>query len=199
MYFSQTTGNVISYFDYATEQFTNYPVPTPLAGPLGMIYAADAALWFCEFTGNKIGRLDPSTGDITEYPLPLTCAGPAVMRAQSQDRYLFFTCLIGNAVGRIDMTNGDIKVYPNDIPLSFPAEDDIDSEGRIWYSTISQNTLNYVDPTTGKNVHIRQPGTLVTAPVSVPPYADIAIHYGPGNAIWFAEVLSNRIGRYQLD
>ncbi|KAK3060181.1 hypothetical protein LTS18_009135, partial [Coniosporium uncinatum] len=65
MYFSQTTGNVISYFDYATEQFTNYPVPTPLAGPLGMIYAADSALWFCEFTGNKIGRLEPSTGRIT--------------------------------------------------------------------------------------------------------------------------------------
>jgi hypothetical protein len=40
---------------------------------------------------------------------------------------------------------------------------------------------------------VQQPGTLITIPISVPPAVDIAVHYEPGNAIWFTEVANNRV------
>ena len=129
MYFSQTTGNLINLFEYETERIINYPVPTPGAGPLGMIIGSDGALWFCEFFANKIGRLDIETGHITEHDLPLTAFGPAVMRAETEGRYLWFTALVANGIGRIDEQTGEVKVFTNPSPLSFPTEDTVDDKG----------------------------------------------------------------------
>ena len=131
MYFSQTTGNVITLFNYATEEFTNYPIHTPLAGPLGMIVGSDGALWFTEFLANKIGRLNQSTGSITEYDLPISALGPAVMRAETEGRYLWFTCLEGNAIGRIDEQTGESQIFTNPSHLSAPTEDTVDADGNI--------------------------------------------------------------------
>lgn len=53
MFFSQTTGNVVSLFDYKTEKFTNYQVPTPESAPLGMNFFK-GHLYFAELLGNKV-------------------------------------------------------------------------------------------------------------------------------------------------
>ena len=53
VYFTQTTGNVITKFDYHTHEFTNFRVPTLLAVPLGIYYAADGGIWFLEFRGKN--------------------------------------------------------------------------------------------------------------------------------------------------
>lgn len=49
MFFTQTTANVINLIDYETNKITNWTVPTPLAGPLGLIVGSDGGVWFCEF------------------------------------------------------------------------------------------------------------------------------------------------------
>ena len=68
------------------------------------------------------------------------------------------------------------------------------------FSTISQDTLNYLTPDTGKFTSIVQPDTLIAAPVGLPLAGNLAIHYvAQENSIWFTELLRNRIGRYQLD
>ena len=59
--------------------------------------------------------------------------------------------------------------------------------------------MNYLTPSTGKFTTIKQPGTLAVAPVSLPFQFEIATHYGPGNAVWFTEQITNRVGRYQLE
>lgn len=53
MFFSQTTGDLITHLNYKTAEMTNYKVPTPLGGPLGMIYYKNY-LWFAEFIGQKV-------------------------------------------------------------------------------------------------------------------------------------------------
>lgn len=199
MFFSQTTANLISHFNYKTEEFTNFEVPTPLAVPVGIYYASDGGLWFCEFAGQKIGRLNATDGTIVEYPVPLTLLGPAVMRAETEGRYVWFTAFLGNALGRIDIYTGEIEAFTNPSILSFPTEDTVDNDGNIWFSTATQNTLNYLTPSTGQFTSIEQPGTLISVPISIPPELDIAVHYGPDNAIWFTEVATNQVGRYQLD
>jgi len=41
---------------------TEFPVPTPGGGPIGITAGPDGALWFTEFDGQKIGRLQLLAG-----------------------------------------------------------------------------------------------------------------------------------------
>lgn len=198
MYFTQTTNNVISYYEYATGNFKTYTVPTALSAPLGIYYGSDNKVYFLELLGQKVGRLDPATGTIEEFPLPLNLFGPGVVRAETEGKYVWFTSVIGNAIGRIDMRTGELKAFPDDIPLALPAEDTVDGDGNVWYSTFNQNLLNRIDKNTGEVTHIKMPGTLIPAPLSIPYNFDVAMHYGPGNSMWFTNDLVNRVGRYQL-
>lgn len=53
VYFTQTTGNFITKFDYKTHKFTNHAVPTKAAFPLGIYFATDGGIWFLEFAGRS--------------------------------------------------------------------------------------------------------------------------------------------------
>lgn len=198
MYFTQTTGNIISFYEYATGKFKTYNVPTTLAAPLGIFYASDDKVYFLETLGQRVGRLDPATGHIEEFQLPLSLLGPGVVRAETEGRFVWFTAVIGNGLGRIDMQTGKIKAYTDDYILALPAEDTVDGSGNVWYSTFDQNILNMIDGKTGKLTHIIMPDTLIPQPLSVPYNFNVAIHYGPKNSIWFTNDLVNRVGRYQL-
>ncbi|SMR52136.1 unnamed protein product [Zymoseptoria tritici ST99CH_1E4] len=205
MYFTQTTGNVINLIDYATNEITTYNVPTPLAGPLGLIVASDGGVWFTEMLANKIGRLNPSDGTFKEYPLPPSLFTPSVMRAETEGRYLWFTAIATNSIGRIDILTGSTKTFTDSRLLATPIENTVDAQGNIWYSTLTRNTLNYITPSTGEFTTIHQPATDLTGGIgggilpSLPPAADIAIHYeGRDNSIWFTELANNRVGRYRI-
>lgn len=199
MYFTETTNNVIRFYEYATGNFKTWTVPTAVAAPLGIYYASDNKVYFLETAGQKVGRLDPATGNIEEFQLPLNLLGPGVVRAETEGRYVWFTSVIGNALGRIDMQTGQFKAYPDDLLLALPAEDTVDGDGNVWYSTFNQNLLNRIDGVTGKLTYITMPGTLIPAPVSLPYNFDVAIHYDAGrNSIWYSNELLNRVGRYQL-
>lgn len=201
MYFTLTTANVLFHFDYATEVFTPYIPPTPLAGPIGTFLASDGDIWICEFLASKIAKFDRTTKTFTEYPLPLPGGlGPAVMRAESPTGTIWFTCFLGNSMGSIDIHTGEVQIYPDPLPAALPTEDTVDADGNVWYSTATRSTINKLDVKTGEITLVKQPVPLeiLPLPVSVPPLLNIAVHYGPGNAIWFTEVLNNRIGKYQL-
>ncbi|KAG4432409.1 hypothetical protein IFR05_012099 [Cadophora sp. M221] len=201
MLYTQTTANVISYFTYDTEKFIDFHPPTPLSGPLGIYVASDGYAWFCEFFANQIGRLNFSTGEIIEYPIPIPLSSPAVIRAETSDaygRYIWFTAFTGNYNGRVNIKTGEVKAFPSTSLLSFPTENTVDGEGNVWFSTATINSVNKLNPNTGEVTSVKQPGTLIEAPISVDPRVNIAVHYGPGNAIWFTELARNRIGRFQL-
>ncbi|KAG4413582.1 hypothetical protein IFR04_013284 [Cadophora malorum] len=201
MLYTQTTANVISYFTYDTEEFIDFRPPTPLAGPLGIYIASDGYAWFCEFFANKVGRLDFNTGEIIEYDIPIPLSSCAVIRAETSDAegtYVWFTAFTGNYNGRVNIQTGEIKAFPSTSLLSFPTENTVDGEGNVWFSTATRNSVNKLNPNTGEITSVKQPGTLIEAPISVDPRVNIAVHYGPGNAIWFTELARNRIGRFQL-
>lgn len=175
-------------------------MPTLASSPVGVYVVPSGDVWICEFTGNKIAKFNVQTKKFTEYPVPLTLLGPAVVRAFTQNRYLWFTAIDSNAIGRVDITNGAMKAYPNTANLGVPIEDTVDGKGNIWFSTALSNTLNYLTPSTGKITQVAQPDGVITGlPVSLPPAADIAIHWvKQDNSMWFTELANNRIGRYQL-
>ncbi|KAL8279781.1 hypothetical protein RQP46_007876 [Phenoliferia psychrophenolica] len=194
MYFTLTTANVLFHFDYVTEALTPYIPPTIAAGPLGVFYASDGNIWITYFLASKIAKFDVSTKTFTEYPVPLPGGlAPAVIRAESPKGTIWATCLAGGSLARIDISTGAITLV-QDLPASLPSENTVDSQGNVWYSTIGRGTLNKLNPKTGSVTQVAQPGLLGLPAVS----ADLAIMYGPGNAIWFTELANNRIGRYQL-
>ncbi|GIZ39141.1 hypothetical protein CKM354_000253200 [Cercospora kikuchii] len=204
MFFSQTTGNVINLIDYETNEIQTWQVPTPLAGPLGMIVAKrDGNLWFVEMLANKMARLDVKTGKIDEWPLLPSLLTPSVMRAETENRYLWFTSIAGNAIGRFDMETKQSKAYRIPQPGATPIENTVDGKGNIWFSTLLSNSLNYVTPSTGKFTEIKQPDNDVSLLPGLlpdlPPAGNIASHWNAAqNAIWFSELVNNRIGRYLI-
>lgn len=203
MFFSQTTANLISLFDYKTHEIKSWSVPTPLSSPLGMRTSYDGALYFAELVGQKIGRLDPKTGEIKEYPLPIpSLLGPAVLRVQTEGKYVWFTGALSNSIGRMNIYTGEFKAYPNTAPLSaasVPSEITIDKSGTIWFCTWTQNIIHSLNPNTGAMEHITVPGTVVAAPVSVPFGFGVGIdYYPPKNQIYFTQTALNRVGIYQL-
>lgn len=175
-------------------------MPTAPSSPVSVYVVPSGDVWICEFAGNKIAKFNVQTKKFTEYAVSLTLLGPAVVRAFTNNRYLWFTAITSNAIGRIDITGGAFKAYPNTANLGVPIEDTVDGKGNIWFSTALSNTLNYLTPSTGKITQIAQPdGVITSLPVSLPPAADIAIHWvRRDNTMWFTELANNRIGRYQL-
>lgn len=70
MWYTQTTGNVFQKFDYETETWETYNVPTPASLPLGLYVASDNKVYVAEVLANKILVLDREKNEINEYPIP---------------------------------------------------------------------------------------------------------------------------------
>jgi streptogramin lyase len=76
MYVTATTGNTFSIFNYATEKFTAYSIPTPDSLPLGLIVASDERVYLAEMGANKTLVFDPKTEKINEYICPSRLSFP---------------------------------------------------------------------------------------------------------------------------
>ncbi|KAF3008468.1 hypothetical protein E8E13_004363 [Curvularia kusanoi] len=199
MWYTLTTAGTLFHFDYATESFDGvYPLPISLNGVLGcFVSKIDGNVWLAEFVGQAITKFDVKTKQFTRYPLPLDGLGPAVIRVETENRYIWITGFLSNSNIRFDTQTEKIDVFTDPLPASFPAENTVDEQGRVWYSTTTRNTIQYLDQN-NEPVIIDMPDSGVTSPISVPPGLNIAIHYGPDNAIYFSQILNNRVGRYQL-
>jgi streptogramin lyase len=82
-------------------------------------------------------------------------------------------------------------------------QDTIDSDGGVWLSSFNANVLARLDTTTFKYTYVPFPDTLAKVDdlgllSMVPPNVDVAVTYGPGNAIWFTSVARNSVIRYDL-
>src|SRR4029079_16260640 len=80
---------------------TEFLLPTPGAGPLGINVGPDGALWFTEFNAGKIGRIN-RFGDVTEYSIPTPGSLPAGI-VTGADGNLWFTEYNGNKIGKITL------------------------------------------------------------------------------------------------
>src|SRR5580658_7399253 len=78
--------------------FTEFPLASG-AGPLGIAYGPDGALWFTEGTANYIVRIT-TTGALSGDPVPQSSSGPAFI-ATGPDGALWFTEAKANQIGRI--------------------------------------------------------------------------------------------------
>jgi hypothetical protein len=199
---TSTTANTFSFFSFATEKFTTYTVPTPAAIPIGIFVASNKIVYIAELSGNKILKFDPSTKVITEYPVPELLQSPNVIRAE-RGGWVYFAIFTGNGLGRINMVTNEIELYHANQPGFLTTEDTIDKYGGVWAASISTNIMARLDTSTFQYSYAPFQFTLASAGIpgiagDIPPYTDIAINYGPGDAIWFTSLLTNQVGRYDI-
>lgn len=203
LWMTQTTGNVFQFFDFASETFTKtYEVPTPLALPLGLLVASNGLLYIAEFNANKILEFNPKTEVIKEVTLPKPLQYPGVVRAE-RNGYVYFSLFTGNGIGRININTHKIDLYPSGQLGGLGAVDTQDSKGGVWLSYFTANVMARLDTDTFKYSYVPFPGTFAQGGLlgilgDVPPYVDISVNYGPGDAVWFGSITKNQVGRYSL-
>lgn len=122
---------------------------------------------------------------------------PAVIRAE-RNGYVYFSLFIGNGIGRINMKTHKIEIFHTNKLAGLGAEDTIDKYGGVYLSFFNENMLARLNTNTLKFSYIPFPRSVNLPAAGVPPYLDVAVNYGPGDAVWFTDVSGNRVGRYDI-
>lgn len=160
-------------------------------------------VYVAEVIGNKILTFDPATKAINEYPLPELAQLPAVIRAE-RDGYVYFTLFTGDGLGRINMETHEIDLYHTNQTAGLGSEDTIDDKGGVWLSFFTADVLARLDTNTLDFSYVALPDSLAQVTAlpgvlgNIPPYVDVAVNYGPGEAIWFTTLLTNQVGKYDI-
>ena len=216
IYFTQTTANVITHFDYETHKFTEYPLPTLLSDPLGIFFAKDGGIWFLEFTANKVGRFDRQTKEIKEHDLPFSASQPLVMRGETPNddgsTTLWFACTTSSSIAGINTRTRVIQNFPEPNAPTLPIEVGQDQHDNIWSTHLAQNSLGVLNPRTGNVSVVVEPDVILGLPaLTVPFYGETcvfgrAVGQPPGrgdadalgNAMWYTHFLTNQLVRLDL-
>jgi virginiamycin B lyase len=176
IYFAAFNTNSIWRYDAGTGAFTEFPIPTPGAGPFDVAAAADGTIWFTEFHANQIGRLNPATGVITETPLGGGPNGPRGI-AVATDGKVWFTKRFDNSVGFLDPATSGVTEFP---PAAGAGPEGIAAapDGSVWFTqSVAGNVARITaagDVTEGKRVKGSEPFGVTVAPDGNPWYAELS-------------------------
>jgi len=96
MWVTESDSNSIANFAVGAPVML-FRIPTPSAGPTGIVTGSDNNLWFTENTANKIGRIT-TAGAITEFPITSLSAPYGI--TSGPDGNLWFTENAGNKIGK---------------------------------------------------------------------------------------------------
>jgi streptogramin lyase len=202
LYITQTTGNIFQFYNFTDESFTTYEVPTKVALPLGLILGSNGLLYIAELNANQILEFNPKTKAVKEYALPQLEQGPAVVRAEYKG-YVYFSLFEGNGIGRINMMTHAIDLYHTSQLGGLGSVTTQDKNGGVWLSFFTANVMARLDTGSLTYNYVAFPDTFAQGGLpgilgDLPPYADISVNYGPGDAIWFGSVTKNQVARYSL-
>ena len=102
IWFTDARTNSIGKLHVETSDIEFYRIPTPDAGPMGLVLSPDNnTLWFAELNGNKIASLDFLSNTITEYTLKEN-SGPTFLVFDKED-FLWVTMSYSNSVLKINL------------------------------------------------------------------------------------------------
>jgi streptogramin lyase/plastocyanin len=173
-------------------QFIEYS--TPSAGQDGskvgvdsLVMADNGDVWFTERLANRIGVLR-SDGAINEFQIP-TPNGYALGVDLDKQGNVWFAERQGNRIGFITPA-GAITEIEMPKQNSEPRTVYIDRSGRVWYTAREANEIGFYDPEKKSFSHIVIP-TKQARPAG--------IAEGKDGAIYFVQMVGNKIGRVDAD
>ncbi len=170
-------------------KFTEYPTPTPKAGPCAITKGPEGKLWFASFEGNLIGSIT-SEGKMEEFKAPTPKSGTYQVINGPDDR-LWVSQNTGDSVADVD-TTGDFTEFPlggND--KSDVAGVTLTKDGSVWFAETTGNLVGKLvldsSAPNGRRV-VKYP----MARKNTWPYSMIT---GPDGNVWFTELGGDRVAR----
>ncbi len=110
VWFVMHLGNSLVRFDPASEEFTEFLLPTKNAQPYDLAEDPKGRIWFIEKNGGRFGFLDTAKKKITEIPLP---QGTQLMGIAVDDAGLVYLSEVSeNYIGRYEPETRKFKKFP---------------------------------------------------------------------------------------
>jgi virginiamycin B lyase len=179
-------ANQVARFSPDTGEWKLFTAATPRSGPHGLVADADGNVWFTENSVGKIGRVDARTGAVTEYAAP-TAQDPHTP-VFGPDGALWFTAQGANLVVRMDTRTGAMREFRVPTPDARPYGIASGPDGGIWFCEFGTNKLARIDPQTGAIIEFQSPRA------DARPRRLVFV----GNAIYYSDFRSGRLGRFDL-
>lgn len=209
-WFTSVGLNAIGRFDIDTHEYSLYPLPNPLSGPLIMQPGPGTTMVFSEITGNRVGTIDVHTKEIKEYeiPTPLSLVQGVAVDAEG---LIWWTGTGGSNFGTVNVTSGEVtEIFIADIRaagnstvvedgvvslgssglLALPGPVRVGTDGKVYFVegnlVFLGNRVAQYDPKTQQLVEYVTP-TSVSAPCD--------LNNQHPDAMFFAEFTGGKLGR----
>ncbi len=135
-----------------------FEVPGPNAIREAISLGTPPQLWVADFYGDKVVRIDIASGVQKDFVVPFDRASGSHTLVRGKDDSLWLSGLFNSFVGQLDPKSEQwrlwsLKTRPqvsaHDLTYDFRNELAMDTQGRIWFSDISNNALGSFNPDTG--------------------------------------------------
>ena len=193
IWISLPADNEILRFNTQTKNFTNYRIPTPNSGALGIAADNDGLIWFAEAGSGKLGSIDTNKNfKITEYPSSgerinnnSSLKSPTALLIDPDTDNIYISEHDGHTVSVFDPLLKTFKRYPDLNPKGLPFGMALDGYHNLWVAEHIINKISVIDTTTGEHKDINIP--------TKNPFTQWLTADTNGN-IWFAEQRGNSLG-----
>ena len=126
-------------YDVPSEQFTEFPVPTPGTDPLDVAVASDGKVWFTDRFNHRVGYLDPSTNEVRQFATLNPNAGPLDIASAPTGGSVWFTQTLTGNVARA--TPAGVITEGKAVRNSDPFRITIGPGDNPWYTMSSANKI----------------------------------------------------------
>jgi virginiamycin B lyase len=195
VWFTGREGNVVGYFDPATDAFKIFPLPNPDPNPdpekngnfpIYISEAPDGSMYFTDLLTSNVGRITPS-GALTFYPLPSKYGPPNNARSIAvivrPDGVAVVTEESGHAYATIT-PDGVVTEYPLSPANAEAASLTYDTAGALWIQYNTPDAIGLVQPD----------GSVTPYPIPTLDAVQHRIIVGPDGSLWFTELNADKIG-----
>lgn len=177
-------GNKIAVIEADGTKISEFPVQAPSANPTALDFSRDGRLWFNLNKAHLLAYLTPE-GKIVEMPIPTRECRPTGLVVDDKEN-VWFAEMYGNKIGKYTKS-GYFTEYGLSEPNSKPTAMLFDAGSGIWFSERGASKIGNI-----KNGRLRElalPGSYA---------GPFFITKGPDEAIWFTELYTGKIGRYDI-
>lgn len=146
VYWTDIRINKIGRWDRKTGTWKQFPSPSPVGSPYGILVDHNDKVWYAEFHACSVVRFDPDTEAFKVFQSP---SAPCIIRRPGLDSKgnIWYGVYDRGRVERLDPDTGKVTVFQIPVRFATPYDTWVDPNDNVWVS--SNNYFVMLDPRTG--------------------------------------------------